>query len=73
MAEVSDDELVAFLEQELDATDVLHYDLAYLEESEDELEGSLWEGSIEDQAVEEYLDDISLDDLEEYGLDEIDL
>jgi len=70
LAEASSEELVAFLEQELDASDILHYDLAYTTEDAG-LEDNLWEGSVEDPSVEDYLDDISLDDLEELGLDEM--
>ncbi|MEL6535443.1 MAG: hypothetical protein AAFQ98_08530 [Bacteroidota bacterium] len=70
LGEVSDQELVAFLEQELDASDVMLYDLAYLAD-EVSLEENLWESSFEDHPVEDYLDDISLDELEDWELEDL--
>ena len=67
LAEVSDEAMLAYLDEVLDPEDVLYYDLAYLDESQ-EIGTELWEGSI-DEGVYEYLDEMTLEELESLDIE----
>lgn len=70
LAGLTEEELVAYLDEALQAEDVLYYELAYTGGTTGFAEDILTESSVMEG---DYLDDLSLDDLEELDMDDLDL